>query len=315
MGSALEDIGLRAVEVDTAAQLLADPPAQGERPHALRLPLTGGRWPDFGSPEVVVRPGWVHWVSPASDGAAGLLGRQSKQQRQRTRGALARLAQLRMELHDPVDRDVLREWTTIYRGKLGRLRNGRDVASLFRRDVLDPDSGHALACWRRDDRLICGTVLKQDPEHSALISRFNAVDEDLRDAELPRAMLVAAADLAAARGFAWTTAGSDPNITGGLVNPGLSAYKLRIGFRPVPADLFGIQPTTYAERVLSLDGLGAPIVRFGYTGQPVPTRIGEYVDGQARLELVSVTAPGVPDAVLGTFPGHRRLVLDAPMAA
>jgi hypothetical protein len=316
MAPALENTGLRIMAVRSAVELTSDMREHFEQPHAVNLALTEPDWPTFDASDVVVRPSFVHWVCSALDGAGGLLRGQSKKQRYRTRNSLVNLASLRMQVHDPIDRDVLREWTTLYRRQVRRLRHGRDLASLFRRELLDPQSGHALVSWRLDGNMVCGSIIKHDVTRSALIVRFNAVADDFRDAELPRAMYAVVADIAKARGAAWVTSGTDPNITGGMVNPGLSAFKLRLGFRPVPANLLGIPTAILAERILSMTGLCTPIIRFCYVGSPTTTgELDSYFDNHSQLALVSVTAPGIPDDVLDAFPRHRRIVLKRPVVA
>jgi len=125
-------------------------------------------------------------------------------------------------------------------------------------------------------------------------------------------MYLTMADMGAGRGMRWATLGSDVNFYGALVNPGLCAYKLRLGFRPVPADLFGSTASrTVAERMTSTSGLLPPVLRFEYRrARPAGVRIEDFVDGPDALGLVSVTPPGWSDHVLESLPAHRRLVVN-----
>ncbi|MFL6138298.1 MAG: hypothetical protein ACJ74O_10910 [Frankiaceae bacterium] len=308
---AFENTGLRVVELPDVGALGADVdgPAD-ERPHAVRVDVTDGDWPGSREGGVVVRPAWVHWVSPAGGGVQDVIARQSHGQRQRTRGALRALGTLTMEVHDPIEPAPFEEWLALYGGQVDAMRYGRNLAAIFRKMLLAPDSRHGLVTWRRNGRLVCGTVVLFDAERDGLVARYNAVAAEHKGAELPRGMCVSIADLAAARGMRWVTLGSDVNFYGALVRPGLCAFKLRLGFRPVPGDLFGRAARDVAERVTSLRGLEQPVLRFEHRLPRDPrATVADYAEGPYALGLVSVTAAGGSSVVLDSLPEHRRLVL------
>lgn len=317
---ALEDVGLRVAEVADLAALTApagtgpdaepgaEPVEPATSPHALRVSTDDG-WAALSDPDLVVRPTWVHWAAPVEGGTDEILARQSRQQRSRTRKAMRLLDSMTMQLCEPVDGPLLREWEQLYTAQLRRLERGRNFFALSRREVLE--SGHALALWRVGDRLVSGCVIGPRPDRRAFLLRFSAVAEDHRDEELPRGMYALLADLAAKRGMRWLTLGNDANFYGALTRPGLCAFKLRIGFRPVPADLFGVTTCrTVVERVTHLDGLETPVLRFGYQRVRGPdATIADFVDGPDALGLVSVCGPDGSNVVLESLPPHRRLVL------
>jgi len=309
---AYEDTGIEVTEVGDPAEL---PGAGGgpRPPHVVRVRSTAPDWQACGDLGLVVRPAWVHWVLAAGDGADGMLAGQTRQQRSRTRRAARTLADLAVEVHEPVGAAVFAEWSELYATQVHRMKFGRNLAAIFRKDLLAPDSGVLLLGWRRAGRLVCGCVAEVDPERSALVTRFSAVSPEERAAELPRGMYAALADLAAARGLRWVTAGNDVNFYGAMLRPGLCAFKLRLGFCPVPGDLFGKVPErTLVERVTSLAGLEPPALRFGYRrARAAAATIDDFVAGPDRLDLVSVAPPGRPDAILESLPEHRRLVLAA----
>lgn len=294
----MEDFGLRVAELSEVAGL-------AERPHVVRLDTAS-----FGDRGVVVRPTWIHWVCAITDGAADLMGRQSKQQRYRTRTAVRAMESLTMEISDPVDQDRYDEWLELYTARVETMRHGMNLARRFRANVIAPGSGHLLVGWRRAGRLVCGCVVRILPD--ALVTRFSAVAPWSDSSERTRAMYVALADLAAARGRQWLSLGNDVNFYGSMVMPGLCAYKLRLGFRPVPADLLGNSSCrTVAERVTSVDGLELPVLRWEYhQPRPPSATIEDFVDGPAALRLTSVVPAGVTNSVLDSLPEHRRLVLD-----
>jgi hypothetical protein len=306
---ALEDAGLRVAEVADLDALTShaggDPDTS---PQAVRVSTDDG-WAALADPDLVVRPTWVHWASPCEGGTAEILARQSRQQRSRTRKAMRLLESMTMQLCEPVEGPLLREWEQLYTAQLRRLERGRNFFALSRREVLA--SGHALALWRVDGRLVCGCVMGPRPDWRAFLLRFSAVAEDYRDEELPRGMYALLADLAAKRGMRWITLGNDANFYGALTRPGLCAFKLRIGFRPVPADLFGVTTCrTVVDRVTNLRGLETPVLRFGYQRVRGPdATIADFVDGPDALGLVSVSEPDASSVVLESLPPHRRLVL------
>jgi hypothetical protein len=318
---AYEDTGIEVTEVGDPGEL----PVVGagpRPPHVVRVRSTASdgqdwqgwqNWQDCGDLGLVVRPAWVHWVLPAGDGADGMLAGQTRQQRSRTRRAARTLADLAGEVHEPVGAAVFAEWSRLYAAQVHGMKYGRNLAAIFRKDLLAPDSGALLLGWRHAGRLVCGCVAEVDAERSALVMRFSAVAPEARAGELPRGMYAALADLAAERGLRWVTAGNDVNFYGAMLRPGLCAFKLRLGFRPVPGDLFGkVAERTVAERVTSLAGLEAPVLRFGYRRpRPPAAVVDDFVAGPDRLGLVSVAPPGPADQVLGSLPEHRRLVLAA----
>ena len=305
----LETFGLRVAElsdVDGLAAELGRTPA--ERPHVVRLdPSTDGA----ALRDLVVRPTWIHWVCPITAGATDLMAKQSKQQRYRTRTAVRAMAAMTMEVSDPVDQDRYDEWLELYTAQVETMRHGVDMATRYRAMVVAPGSRHLLVGWRRGGRLVCGCVVRIDPDAGALVTRFSAVASDAQDREWARAMYSALADLAAARGLRWFSLGNDMNFYGSMVMPGLCAYKLRLGFRPVPADLLGNRSCrTVAERVTSVAGLALPVLRWEYRQSRDPSAtVEDFVDGSAALRLTSVVPAGVTNTVLDSLPEHRRLVL------
>jgi hypothetical protein len=217
-----------------------------------------------------------------------------------------------MELSQPVDAALLKEWADLYTAQVLRMPRGRNLAAAYRKSVLAPGSQHGLLVWRKDEKLACGCVVEFNAERSALVVRFSAVAADYRDWELPRAMYVTLADMAAERGMRWITLGSDVNFYGAMVSPGLCAYKLRLGFLPVPADLFGIAASrTVAERITSTSGLQPPVLRFEYRRtRPQGAGVDDFVAGPDALRLVSVMAPDDTSEILESLPEHRRLVMN-----
>jgi GNAT superfamily N-acetyltransferase len=311
---AFEDVGLQVLEVPDLGALDADPGGGDDRPHVVRIASDEPDWRAVGSRDVVVRPTWVHWACPAQDATVDALARQSSQQRWRTRKAVRLLRTMTTGVSEPVDLAALREWTELYDRQVRTMARGRNFFSMARKDVLT--SPHALVVWRDRGKLAGGCVLGFRPDLDSVIMRFAAVDPEYRDANLPRGMYALVAEIAAERGYRWLTLGNDVNFYGTLVRPGLCVFKLRIGFRPVPADLFGVMSCrTVVERVTDLRGLHAPVLLFEYAGSRPPTAsVEDFADGEQAMRLVSISGAGsdAEAGILRSLPAHRSLVLDRP---
>ena len=308
---AFEDTGLRVARVEDLAGIAADHGgAAHERPHVVRIDAAGHEWAELRAAGAIVRPAWVHWACPVAGGSADVMARQGPKQRQRTRLGLRALDGMSMQLSRPVDPATFADWLPLYATQVEAMQHGRNLASIFRKAILGPDSPYLLAVWRRDCRIVCGSVVEVDAERDALMFRYSAVAPVAKRAELTRAMLVAFADVAAAEGCRWITLGNDVNFYGAIVRPGLAAFKLRLGFHAVPADLFGRAVQDVAERIVSLDGLEQPVLLFERRRPRDPcATLADYLTGAHALGLVAVVGPGATSEVLELLPDHRRLVL------
>lgn len=312
-----EDAGLRIEEVRDLDTLIAGAPAgRHTRPNVLRLVSASERdidWRPLARHDVIIRPTWVHWVSPPADVLVDNLLRQGRKQRVRTRKAVRLLQSMESQVSEPVESALLDEWSELYRSKLRELRHGRDFFSMSRKDVLT--SPHALVLWRRGGTLVCGCVVGFRSDSRSMVLRFGAVASDWRDAELSRGMYSLLAGMAVERGMRWMTLGSDVNFYGTLVNPGLAAFKLRVGFLPVPGDLFGVVSCrTVVERITDLEGLDGPVLLFGYRDIRGPAAtIADFVTGPHALDLVSVSDGG--GGILDYLPPHRSLRVSTSCAA
>ncbi|WP_405392039.1 hypothetical protein OG596_31950 [Streptomyces sp. NBC_01102] len=311
--SSFETAGLRVTEVAHPDELRAELEHAGpERPNMVQLTLDDDRrWEALRDPDLVVRPTWLHWVASASGGSAALVERQSPKQRRRSRTALSRLDRMTMEISEPIDESRYDEWAELYSAQVKGMRLGHDFAARYRSGTLAPDSPFLLVTWREDGELAGGVVVRFDPELSALVTRFSAVAPGRRGAEIPRGMYLALADLAASRGMRWLSLGNDINLYGTVTHPGLCAFKLRLGFRPVPGDLFGNSSCrTVAERLVDVRDMDLPVLRFEYAGPREPdAELPDFIDGAQALRLVSVMPAGSGNAVLESLPDHRRIVL------
>lgn len=314
--ASVEDHGLRVEQWDPASD-----PADPERldlecrragragANVLRLDPAGLSWEELRERGFVIRPRWIRWLASARAGSSGVLAGQSSKQRRRTRAALQELDRLDLTIADPVPPDLFDEWATHYSSQVSGMRHGLDLANAQRRGILGPGTGHALALWRSGTELVCGCIVKTDREQSCFSARFSTVAESWRGAELSRAMYARLADLAAGRELDWFSLGQDINFYGAVVKPGLCLFKLRLGFRPVPRHLLGsTDRAPIAERVLSLDGLVPPVLRFEYRHSAVPdVPIEQFLTGSEALGLTTVSPTGQTEPA--AIPAHRALPL------
>lgn len=306
----LDSIGLSVVQVPDVAALVGGRVDPTATTNLIQLSAEHHDWEAGRHGDVVVRPTWIHWVSPSAGGSAAVLMRQSLKQRQLCRSGKRAVDALTLEVSEPIDPELFRQWLEIYAARIGEMRYGRNFAAFHRRSITAPDSGHGLALWRRDGRIACGVVYRIDRQRSALIGRYGAVAASERGEDLPRGMYMAIADMAVQRGLRWATLGGDPNFYGAFLNAGLCTHKMRLGFWPVPGDLMGrTDSRDVAERVVALSGLEPPVLRFEYqTPRRHDAAIEDFLDTEP-LSLVSVTPPAFRSQVFDSLPQHRRLVL------
>jgi hypothetical protein len=303
-GQALVDeFGYRVVAFsDADAVVDAEAIAREAGAHAVRLPHDAVDEAWLRAHEFFVKPTWIVWVADATAGAAGLLAVQTRREREDTRAAMRKAAPKSIRMLSPVDPDAYEEWLRLYSAQVRKMRNGVEIARNQREQVLDPSSGHALVTWHEEGRLVGGCVIKRLDDQSILQGRFSAVHPALERIDLPRAMYACLADLAREAGLRTLTLGFDPNLYGALVKPGLCSLKLRLGFRPLPANRVELEMSTdVAERVCRLEGLVQPVVLFAYGAARA---VGE----EEPLELVAVTEPGFESPILRSLPSPRLVV-------
>ncbi|MEV4709534.1 hypothetical protein [Actinoplanes sp. NPDC049316] len=310
----LESDGLNVLTVTGEPALresISRPPS--EVIHAVQLEMTATDWLEPGDEGLLLRPTWIQWVAPVDHGAIDLISRQSKRRSHRTRVAVKALDAMDVQMSGPIDEKLFDEWAHLYQAQVESMRFGHDIAIRNRSSLLAADSDLFLIAWRENGRMVCGMIARFDPARSALVTRFSAVAASHRSSELPRAMYAKLADIAAQRGARWLSAGNDINFFATVCSPGLAAFKMRLGFRPVPADLLGNSSCrTVAEVVTSTAGLNLPVLRFGYRRpRSGASCLETFLDGPDALELVSVTPEGTTNALLESLPSHRRLTLAA----
>lgn len=309
--AALEDTGIHVRWLRADGTVNQPEPEPGTVVQVERMPvaLDPASFDGLPSDSWVIRPTGLHWVARTGGGTAGMLARLSSKARRGAQLGLRSLAQLECHHSHPVDVVEFEAWSQLYKAQVERMTHGRDYASMFRDETIASDSPFHLVTWRAGAALVAGILYRLDLEMDALVARFGAVATDRRDAELPRGMYLTLAQVAHDLGLEWLSLGNDANFYGTATSPGLAAFKLRLGFTPVPSVAMGNSACrTVADRVLDFSGMTPPVLRFAYTS--VPTRRDapdSFVDGPDRLELVSTAPRGFTDAVLSSLPVHRAI--------
>jgi GNAT superfamily N-acetyltransferase len=276
----------------------ADPRETGA--NAIRVPYAPGDEARLRSRGFVIKPTWIAWLADVPDGVDSLLAAQASRARYEMRVAIRDAAAKSVRVLTPVDPDAYDEWLRLYLARIHQMRNGVEVAVNFKEEVLDPESGHSLVTWHEDGRLVGGCVIRRVDADSLLHIRFTAVDPAAEGRNLTRAMYARLAEVARERGLRTLSLGFDPNLFGAMVMPGLCAFKLRLGFRPVPARVVRSDMSVdVAELVCRLDGLEQPVLLFEYPSSPV-------TEG---LRLVAFVERGFDSHILTSLPARRTVVV------
>src|SRR5437764_2287081 len=106
---------------------------------------------------------------------------------------------------------------------------------------------------------------QQSRERDEGRARSSAVVGDQRQASLTRVIYLEVVRVARERGFAMVSLGSDPNLYGHLVKPGLFSFKSRLGFVPVPSHL--VDPASgsdQADRIVGFSAVTDPTFVLSY---------------------------------------------------
>jgi len=219
---------------------------------------TDAQLPELLAAGFLVRPYEVTWLAPTGGSAEEFLDRLSGKDRQNIRAARRSLtAELAIE---PLDEPLLDDFLVLYTEALATMPNGIPVAVKQRATILAGDFFAVTA--RSAGRLVAACLVGSDRDLARI--RFSAADQHLRGASVTRVLYLAAVDEARRRGIGQVSLGSDLNLYGHIVQPGLFSFKVRLGFAARPAQRVLGEGHDLAERVLSLDRLSDPTLVLAY---------------------------------------------------
>ena len=213
----------------------------------------------------LVKPYEVNWVSDAPQDRAAFLEKLGKRSRQSFTAADRAVRDIGATTHVvPLTPAALEDFLGLYAGGLEQMRNPIDVATRHRNRIVDRIHDYLMVAVRRDDELVAATLCLSDAGTDLLRIRFSAAGRTLRDAGVSRVMIMAASLEAAPRGLSRVSLGSDLNLYGHIVEPGLLAFKARLGFSPRPDRAILGSGEDVAERLVRMRHLSQPAYAFAY---------------------------------------------------
>jgi hypothetical protein len=190
-----------------------------------------------------------------------------------------------------VDAGLMADFLPLYEAQVARMMHGWFAATEHQERVLAEAENYFAVCAWDGDVLVGASINHQSRERDEVRARFSAVVADQRQASLARVMYLEVVRIARERGFAAVSLGSDPNLYGHLVKPGLFSFKSRLGFVPVPSHL--VDPgsgSDQADRVVGFRAITDPsfVLTYARGADGQPTR------GSA-LALDMYTSDPTPD--------------------
>ncbi|WP_405150417.1 GNAT family N-acetyltransferase [Sphaerisporangium sp. NBC_01403] len=224
------------------------------------------RWPELVSAGFFPKPQVVVWRAATAGSEKEFLDGLPSKDRRNVFAARRRVVAggLRFEVL-PVSPALLDAFLPLYESQVARMRHGWAVATEHRARILDSaDQYFAVCVWDGDD--LAGACLNlQSRDKDEVRARFSAVVPDHREAGLPRLLYLEVVEEARRRGFGWVSLGSDPNLYGHIVKPGLFGFKSRLGFVAVPSHF--VDPgsgSDQADRIVGLSALTDPSFVLAY---------------------------------------------------
>jgi GNAT superfamily N-acetyltransferase len=196
----------------------------------------------------------------------------------------------------PMTAAALEEFLAVYEDQVGRMPTGVAFARQRQGHLLADTAAHRLITARQDGVLVGGCVCRLHKDFAMIRISFAATRPDARAAGLTRAMYMAAAQHGRDLGLDWISLGSDPSLYGALTQPGLFAFKARLGFVPIPTRCFDPGDpgaVDIAQAVLTMRALTDPALLLSYATPDGPTRHWHWSDPPAWNLQVLSTRPDV----------------------
>lgn len=214
----------------------------------------------------VCKPDRVSWYASSGSDDAEFRSRLSKNDRQnlRTAESVVTRAGVNFTVARKITAPLLDEFFRVYEPQVEGMRRGFNVARPQRDLVLE---GAFCMLVARDPagELVGATVCEESEIDSSLRIRFSTVLPEWRTRSLARVMYVRAAGIARDLGRPTVTCGTDFNLYGHIVEPGLYSFKARLGFTPVaPHHKVASDRSDEADLVLRLDDLAEPSLIVSY---------------------------------------------------
>lgn len=257
------------------------------------------RWREPGAAEIpgllakgyLIRPSEVTWFAPTCAAEDEFLGRLSGKDRQNIRTAQRLLAGGGARIAvERLDEPLMDEFLNLYAQALEDLRNGIPVAIKQRDSVLAHAGAYFAVTARQAGRLVAACLAVRDHDRDLVRIRFSAAEAHLRVASITRVLYLAAIAEARDGGIGQVSLGTDLNLYGHIVQPGLFSFKSRLGFSAHSSPLALNHGHDLAEKVLSLDRLTEPTLVLAYA-----TNSAGGIERSAPLRLHVFSREATPD--------------------
>ncbi|WP_157432810.1 MULTISPECIES: GNAT family N-acetyltransferase [unclassified Actinoplanes] len=269
-------------------------------------------WEALAGAGLLPKPEWLTWVADCQSSEDEFLGRMPRKERQSIAAARRRAAAdgVRLRLGD-LDSTYLDAFLPLYEARTAEKRHGWSVVSDIRGDLLaDAADYFVVSAWRGDE--FVGGCINLAPSEGAMRIRFSAVDQSGRYASLARALYLEAIREARVRGYRSVSLGTDPNLYGHVVEPGLLRFKSRLGFEPKPShQVTGKPASDCADLVLGFAALMDPTIMFSYRTNAVSSTASEL---QAEIYSYSADVAVDQHTAALSFPVRRHVVDRRPTA-
>ncbi|WP_043726668.1 GNAT family N-acetyltransferase [Kutzneria sp. 744] len=302
-------LGLPVAVVDVAEALNGDWRAHRHSVDVVRVqdppPLL---WDSLAAAGFRPKPQVVTWRAATASDEEQFLSGLARKDKQNIRIARrrARADGLTITVR-PVDAGLMDAFLPLYEAQVARMVHGWSVATEHRDRVLAEADDYFAVCAWDGDILVGASINQQSRERDEVRARFSAVVADQRQASLTRVLYLEVVREARERGFAMVSLGSDPNLYGHLVKPGLFSFKSRLGFVPVPSHL--VDPDSgsdQADRVVGFDAITDPSFVLSYAqGVRGPSLALDLYTTKPGIDLRPYTVDHLADVRVHQLEGDR----------
>ncbi|MEV0217119.1 hypothetical protein [Micromonospora sp. NPDC050695] len=250
-------------------------------------PASGSEWLTEG---FRFRPTNVVWLADPKGSEEEYVGGLGHKARYAVRKGLRdlRASAMTLEHVEKITHALAEEWLPLYRASLTGMAFAAPIVNSPEEVVgIGPDV-EMLVIRDPDGNMCAGMVTLNDHRRGVYTAGLYGERNGLRGSHsLSRVLHLALMNVTRAHGLPLASAGWEPNLYGHIAKAGLAAYKLSMGFRPVPRVALRTDGSEdVLTRVVHDDGLTPPLVFFAYPTWPPE---------QANLMDVRLRAVAHPD--------------------
>ncbi len=200
-------------------------------------------------------------------------------------GLQAEADQVRFSLVEPVTPALLTEFLGLYQAQVKAMRYGVAIASEHRDRLLSGQTRYYAVTGRVAGELVGACLAEELPGQDTVRLRFSAADQVRQRGSLAPLLYLEAIAIAREKGYRRVSLGTDPNLFGHLVKPGLFAFKWRLGFTAIPSqDFIPGDGFDEADLIISTARLVEPVLLLSHEAQVRPGAAGHW---RLRAELFS----------------------------